>query len=137
MLLIVPVTADQVTEELLTAPVTLAENCTVEPARTVSAVGEMVMATFCAVKVAVTPTEEVLMVKLQVPVPEQAPLQPENTDDSDAGVAVRVINVPLLKLAEQVAPQLMPAGALVTEPVPVKVTVTGKEEFAVTPSARL
>jgi hypothetical protein len=77
------------------------------------------------------------MVKLQVPVPEQAPLQPENTDDPDAGEAVRVIAVPLLKFAVQVVPQLMPAGALVTEPVPVKVTVTGKEEFAVTPNARL
>jgi hypothetical protein len=96
------------------------------------------MATFSAVKVAVT-SDEAPTVKLQVPVPEQAPLQPANTDDPDAGVAVRVINVPLLKLAEQLAPQLMPAGALVTEPVPVpaKVTVTGKEEFAVTPNARL
>jgi len=36
-----------------------------------------------------------------------------------AGAAVRVTVVPLVKLAEQVAPQLMPAGALVTVPVPV------------------
>jgi hypothetical protein len=79
-------------------------------------------------KVAVTGTAEVPMVKLQVPVPEQpAPLQPANTDPP-VGVAVRVIRVLVLKLAEQVAPQLIPAGELLTDPdpVPARVTFTGK-----------
>jgi hypothetical protein len=73
-------------------------------------------------KVAVTGTAEV------PPVPEQpAPLQPANTDPP-VGVAVRVIRVLVLKLAEQVAPQLMPAGELLTDPdpVPARVTLTGK-----------
>jgi hypothetical protein len=72
--------------------------------------------------VAVVPT-----VKVQLPVPEQAPLQPANTEPP-AGVAVRVTEVPVLKLAVQVGPQLMPAGALLTEPllVPASVTLTGK-----------
>ena len=80
-------------------------------------------------KVAVTPIEDVPTVKLQVPVPEQpAPLQPANTDPP-VGVAVRVIRVLVLKLAEQVAPQLIPAGELLTDPdpVPARVTFTGKE----------
>jgi hypothetical protein len=81
-------------------------------------------------KVAVTGTAEVPIVKLQVPVPEQpAPVQPANTDAEDDGVAVRVIRVLVLKLAEQVAPQLIPAGELLTDPdpVPARVTFTGKE----------
>ena len=57
-----------------------------------------------------------LRVTMQVPVPEQPPpLQPVKVEPA-AGVAVRVTVVPLAKLAEQVAPQVMPAGALVTEP---------------------
>jgi hypothetical protein len=64
------------------------------------------------------------MVTTQAPVPLQAPPQPVKTKP-DAGVGVRVTCVPLLKLALQVAPQLMPAGELVTAPLPV--TVTDKE----------
>jgi hypothetical protein len=40
-----------------------------------------------------------------------------------AGAAVRVIEVPAGKLALQVVPQLIPAGALVTVPEPLAVTV--------------
>jgi hypothetical protein len=67
-----------------------------------------------------------LIVTTHVPVPEQpAPDQPPNVDP-EAGAAVRVTDVPVLKDAEQVEPQLMPAGALVTvpEPVPARVTVS-------------
>ena len=65
-----------------------------------------------------------LIVTAQVPVPEQPPpLQPVNVEPA-AGVAVKVTAVPLAKAAEQVAPQAMPAGALVTVPVPAPVLLT-------------
>ena len=48
-----------------------------------------------------------LTVTAQVPVPEQAPLQPANVEPA-AGVAVRVRAVPAVTDCEQVAPQLMP-----------------------------
>src|SRR5688572_20068737 len=52
------------------------------------------------------------------PVPEQpSPSQPANVDP-DAGVAVSVTEVPCGKPAEQSDPQLMPAGSLVTVPLP-------------------
>lgn len=70
---------------------------------------------------------EVPIVIEQVPVPVQAPLQPAKTEPGAAGDAVRVTDEPLLNDAEQVAPQLIPAGELVTvpEPVPASVTFTG------------
>src|SRR2546422_8289427 len=74
-------------------------------------------------KVAVT-VVAALRVTVQVPVPEQPPpVQPEKVEPA-AAVAVNVTAVPLAKLAEQVAPQLMPAGALVTVPLPVPAGVT-------------
>jgi hypothetical protein len=58
------------------------------------------------------------MVTVQVPVPEQPPpLQPVNVAVAE-GTAVKVTSVPLLNDAEQVAPQLMPAGELTTSPGP-------------------
>jgi len=63
-----------------------------------------------------------LIVTEQVPVPVHAPLQPEKVWPL-AGVAVSVTLVPEVKLAEQVAPQLMPAGKLVTVPLPATVTL--------------
>ena len=58
------------------------------------------------------------------PVPEHPPpLQPPKVDPA-AGVAVSVTAVPLVKLAAQVAPQVMPAGELVTVPLPVPAWVT-------------
>jgi len=90
-----------------------------EPGATVMVTGELEELLKVAVTVwaAVKVTEQVL-------VPEQpAPLQPAKVELS-AGCAVRVICVPLAKLPEQAAPQLMPAGVLVTLPVPVPVSTT-------------
>jgi hypothetical protein len=44
--------------------------------------------------------------------------QPANVEP-EAGVAVNVTAVPLLRVVEQVLPQLIPAGLLVTVPLPV------------------
>ena len=63
---------------------------------------------------------------VHVPVPVHAPLQPANVEP-DAGVALKVTTVPLLKEAEQVLPQLIPAGLLVTVPF--------AEEFLITLTA--
>ena len=67
-----------------------------------------------------------LSVTMQVPVPEPEqlpPLQPEKVEPA-AGAAVKVTAVPLANAAEHVAPQEMPAGALVTMPVPAPVLLT-------------
>ena len=58
-------------------------------------------------------------------VPEQAPLQPANVLPAVA-CAVRVTCVLAAKLPEQVLPQLMPAGELLTVPLPVPWRVTDK-----------
>jgi hypothetical protein len=78
----------------------------------------------------------------QVPVPEQPPPDQPVKVEPDPAVAVRVTVEPPGKSALQVAPQLMPVGALPTDPVPVpaRVTVNGnvtgaKVKVAVTPFA--
>ena len=53
-------------------------------------------------------------------------MKPEKVDP-DAGAAVRVIAVPLSKVALQVEGQLIPAGLLVTAPCPDTATVTCAE----------
>jgi hypothetical protein len=75
-----------------------------------------------AVNVAVT---EALPVNftLQAPVPVQAPDQPANVEVVFEA-AVSVTTVPLVKLALHVAPQLIPAGLLVTVPAPVPAFLT-------------
>ncbi len=77
----------------------------------------------CRAKVAVTVCAA-LIVTVQVPVPEQPPpLQPEKVEPA-AGTAVKVTELPLAYVAAQVAPQAMPAGALVTVPLPAPVLLT-------------
>lgn len=72
------------------------------------------------------------IVTVQVPVPEHPPPdQPANTDAPDVGAAVSVTTVAWRKLAEQVAPQLMPAGELVTVPVPVPAFETVRAKVGV------
>ena len=59
-----------------------------------------------------------------MPVPEQPPpLQPVKVEPA-AGVAVKVIVVPFAYAAMQVAPQEIPAGLLVTVPIPGPVLLT-------------
>ena len=77
----------------------------------------------CRAKVAVT-VVAALSVTVQVPVPEQPPpLQPLKTEPA-AGAAVKVMAVPLAYVAAQVAPQEIPAGLLVTVPVPAPLGLT-------------
>src|SRR5574341_415716 len=65
-----------------------------------------------------------LSVTVQEPVPEQPPpLQPVKVEPA-AGAAVKVTAVPLGNAAEQVVPHEMPAGALVTVPLPAPVLLT-------------
>jgi hypothetical protein len=63
------------------------------------------------------------MVTVQAPVPVQAPLQPAKTEPGEA-LWDRVTTVPCVKLAVQVPPQPMPAGLLVTVPVPLPAFAT-------------
>src|SRR5262249_11758285 len=82
-----------------------------------------VRVTACLVNVAVTAVAA-FMVRVQAPVPEQPPpLHPAKVDPV-AGVAVSVTTVPLSKGAEQVLPQLIPAGFEVTVPLPEPSRVT-------------
>ena len=60
---------------------------------------------------------------MQVPVPVHAPDQPAKSEFA-SGFAVSVTVVPLAKFALHVSPQFMPAGALVTDPVPLPESTT-------------
>src|SRR5580704_5528238 len=76
------------------------------------------------------------IVNTQLPTPLQAPPQPEKPKPF-AGVAVSVTCVPGARFSLHVDGQLIPAGALVTEPLPVTFTdnVTSCTNVAVTDSA--
>jgi hypothetical protein len=95
-----------------------------------------VKVTGCRAKVAVT-VVATAMVTAHVAVPEQPPPLQAVKVEPAAGVAVSVTVLPLGKLPEHVAPQLIPAGELVTVPLPapvmLKVRVTGcRPKVAVT-----
>lgn len=81
--------------------------------------------------VAVSDLDE-LIVTAHAPVPVHAPLQPVNVEPA-VGVSVMVTTVPLAKFAVHVPGQLIPAGLLVTVPVPFPagVTVSGKSNLKV------
>jgi hypothetical protein len=64
-----------------------------------------------------------VIVTVQAPVPEQAPLQPVKLEPV-AAVAVRVTEVPEVTDALQVEPQFTPVGLDVTVPEPVPLLVT-------------
>jgi hypothetical protein len=110
---------------------------------TVTLIGELVVPTFCEGKVklggvTVTEPDELalnvavtvwfwLITTVQVPlVFVQAPLQPAKVEPFVV-VAVSTTEVPSVKSAAQVVPQVMPAGALETEPVPAPASVTVSE----------
>ena len=65
------------------------------------------------------------IVTVQLPVPEQEPLQPPKVEP-EAADAVNLTLVPELKLLVQVEPQLMPEGLEVTVPLPVPDLTTDK-----------
>src|SRR5206468_86621 len=67
-----------------------------------------------------------------VPVPVPPPLQPVKVAPA-AGAAVRVTTVPVVKAVEQVAPQEIPAGLLVTVPLPEPALETVSVGPVVTP----
>jgi hypothetical protein len=73
-----------------------------------------------ASNVAVT---DALAVTLQPPAPEQFPLQPEKSEPA-AAVAMSATVDPLTKFAEHDVPQLIPAGLLVTVPLPLPANTT-------------
>src|SRR6267142_2810950 len=84
--------------------------------------GVMPLTPATLLKVAVTACAA-FAVMLQVPVPAQLPLQPVKAEPI-AGAAVKVTTVPEVKEVKQVEGQEMPAGALVTVPLPAPAVVT-------------
>jgi hypothetical protein len=81
--------------------------------------------------VAVTDSAAV-SVTTQAALPLHAPPQPANVDPTVA-VGVSVTAVPLAKLAEQVEGQRIPAGVLVTVPVPAPPSVTVSVKLVAAP----
>ena len=91
---------------------------------------EMVTGELLLLNVAVT-ASVALMVTEQPPVPlHPAPLQPAKVEPSE-GDAVSATTCPLAKLAEHVGWQEIPAGLLLTVPVPLPASVTVNVKFVV------
>src|SRR2546428_13031883 len=79
------------------------------------------------VKVAVT-VVAAFSVTVQAPLPEQPPpVQPVKVEPA-AGGAVSVTAVPAVKLAEPVAPQVIPAGEAGAVPLPVPARANARVE---------
>jgi len=72
----------------------------------------------------------VLVFIVTEPLLQPLPDQPAKVEPK-AGVAVKVTAVPLLRVAEQLLPQLMPAGLLVTVPLPVPALATVRVKLEV------
>src|SRR6267142_2329325 len=86
----------------------------------------------CGAKVAVTEVAA-LIVTVHVPLPVQPPpLQPEKVEPA-AGAAVKVTEEPVVNEAEQAVPQEMPAGLLVTVPLPAPALETVSADVVETP----
>jgi hypothetical protein len=84
---------------------------------------EMITGVFPLLNVAVTAVAAVT-VTTQVPVPEHPPpVQPANVEPSPA-TAVNVTTWALAKFAVHVVGQIIPAGALITVPLPVPFSLT-------------
>jgi len=119
--------AEQVVGQIIPVGVLITVPAPVPASLTVSAKLFVVL-----LNVAVTAVAAVT-VTTQVPVPEHPPpVQPANVEPSAAD-AVSVTAVPLAKLAEHVVGQLIPAGALVTVPVPVPASLTVTAKLFVLP----
>jgi hypothetical protein len=69
---------------------------------------------------------------VQVPLPLQAPLQPTNVEPA-LGTAVKTTLVPEEKFAAHVDGQLMPAGLLITVPLPEPSSATFRVNDVVVP----
>ena len=83
------------------------------------------MVVVTAVNVAVTDCAAVIETEQMLEVPLHAPPHPVKVEPL-AAMARTLTVVPEVKLAVQVAPQLMPVGELVTVPLPVPDFVTLK-----------
>jgi hypothetical protein len=94
----------------------------------------------CFTKFAVTDSTELTFTVHWLPASESHPLH-EPTRESDAGVAVRITVVPSSYVCVQSEGQLIPAGELVTEPLPLPAGVTDRSHsftnVAVTDSTEL
>ena len=94
----------------------------------VSATVNVTFVTFL-VKFAVTLVATVMSnIHTSVPSHGPAPVQPANVEPA-AAVAVSATTCPLAKFATQVGWQAIPAGVLITVPVPVPASVTVKATF--------
>src|SRR5262249_6398506 len=106
------------------------DSCTWPPRFRVRVVAPTLIVKSCVeVNVAVTDSFA-LIVMVQFPTPAQAPLQPENVEP-ELGTALKLPGVPVTKPATQVLPQSIPAGLLVTCPLPPPASVTERVKLSV------